>query len=133
MPRVPADVVKRNAELEEELKVLRAAYKTEKADLEKKLALSERDRDYLKLKIEQLKRLIFGRRSEKLEAVTQDGFVQAQLFKEAAAEIEREREEERETISYDRKKRRGNRKPLPAELHRERVEIDVAPELKTCP
>ena len=131
-----ADVVKRNAELEEELRALRTAFEAqgaEKTAVEKKLEVSERDREYLKLKLAELRRILFGRRSEKIEPATQDGFVQAQLFKEAAAEIERERDEERETISYERKKRRGNRKPLPANLARERVVIDVPPEKRKCP
>lgn len=130
------DVVKRNAELEEELRVLRTAFESkeaEKTELEKKLKASEHDRNYLKLKLEELKRMLFGRRSEKIEPVRHDGLLQAKLFEEAAKEVEAEREAELETVTYERKKRRGNRKPLPAELHRERVEIDVAPEMKICP
>jgi len=130
---VLVEVVKRNAELEEELRALRTAFETEKADLEKKLRASEHDREYLKLKLEELKRMLFGRRSEKIEAVREDGLLQAELFEEAAKEVEAEREAELETVTYERKKRRGNRKPLPADLHRERVEIDVAPEMRTCP
>ena len=134
-----ADVVKRNAELEEELRTLRAAFVAEKAEsvaekaeLERKLTLSERTCDYLEYQLEKLKHLLFGKRSEKMEAVRADGLLQADLFQEAAREIEEEREEETE-VTYKRKKRRGNRKPLPENLHRERVEIDVPPELRTCP
>lgn len=123
-----ADVVKRNAELEEELRALRAGYE----DLEKKLGDSERDREYLEYQLEKFKHLLFGKRSEKMEAVRADGLLQADLFQEAAREIEEEREEETE-VTYKRKKRRGNRKPLPENLHRERVEVDVPPELRTCP
>jgi len=130
---VLADVVKRNAELEEELKTLRVASVAEKTELERKLALAERNRDYLEFQLEQLKRLLFGKRSEKMDAVRADGLLQADLFQEAAREIEEERQEEKETVTYERKKRRGNRKPLPESLHRERVEIDVPPEERTCP
>lgn len=127
-----ADVVKRNAELEEELRTLRAAFVSEKAELEKKLTLSERHCNYLEYQLEKFKHLLFGKRSEKMEAVRADGLLQADLFQEAAREIEEEKEEETETITY-RRKRRGNRKPLPENLHRERVDVDVPPELKTCP
>jgi transposase len=130
---VRADAVKRNAELEEELRVLQTAFAAEKAALEKKLKASERHRDYLELKLAELRRMLFGRRSEKVEPMAPEGFVQAELFEEARAEIERERAEEEETVTYERKKRRGNRKPLPEDLHRERVEIDVPPEMRKCP
>jgi phage shock protein A len=48
---VLAEVVKRNAELEEELRALRAGYE----DLEKKLGDSERNCDYLEYQLEKLK------------------------------------------------------------------------------
>ena len=69
-----------NAELEEELRALRAVWESseaEKADLQNKLDAAERDREYLRLKLEQLKRQLFGRRSEKIEPATRDGYVQA--------------------------------------------------------
>jgi len=130
-----AELVKRNAELEEELRQLRAVRDTlqsEKDLLVENLKRSEMAREYLAFQMEKLRRLLFGRRSEKVPART-DGSVQLELFQEAEREIALEVSEEREVITYERKKRRGNRRPIPEAIHREKVEIDVDPELRKCP
>jgi hypothetical protein len=130
-----AELVKRNAELEEELKGLRSArdsLQRERDQLAESLKVSEMTREYLAFQIEKLRRMLFGRRSEKVPART-DGQVQLELFEEAKREIQAEEAQEFEAITYERKKRRGNRRPIPEIVHRERVEIDVDPELRNCP
>ena len=126
--------MKRNAELEEELRGLRSArdsLQRERDQLAESLKVSEMTREYLAFQIQKLSRMLFGRRSEKVPART-DGQVQLELFEEAKREIQAEEAQEFETITYERKKRRGNRRPIPEIVHRERVEIDVDPELRKC-
>jgi transposase len=127
--------VKRTRALQRELEAIRAerdALKRQHSEIEKSLKHSEMEREYLKFQLEKLKNMLFGRRSEKL-TVTEDGFVQLELFEKAKAEIEVEEVEETETVSYERKKRRGNRRPIPETIHREQIEIDVGPEDRRCP
>ena len=121
-------LVKRNRELEEENRELRAVRDSLETEL-RKAGLRE---DYLEYQIEKLRRMLFGRRSEKLPKRT-DGLTQLELFEEAKKEIETERTEELEEINYTRKKRRGARRPIPEEIHREQVEVDVDPDLRVCP
>jgi hypothetical protein len=123
-----AVLAERNAELEAEVRALRA----ERDALQASLKHSEMHREYLAYQMQKLQRMLFGRRSEKVPART-DGQVQLELFEEAKKEIQQEESEEREVIRYERKKRRGNRRPIPENIHRERVEIDVEPELRKCP
>ena len=122
-----SDALKRNAELQKEIEELRSVRKT----LEEELKRSTLEREYLEFQLEKFRRMLFGTRSEKL-AVRPDG-LQLDLFEEARREIESEEVQERETISYERKKRRGNRRPIPEEIQREQVVVDVDPELRVCP
>lgn len=121
MRAMHSEVVKRNEELERQVK-----------DLQKKLAKSEQELQYFKYKLEQFRHMLFGQKSEKTPTRT-DGLVQLELFNEAAREIRTEEFEEAEGEREARKNRRGNRKPIPKEFRRERVVIDVDPELRTCP
>jgi transposase len=70
----------------------------------------------------------FVRKSE-----TQDK-TQPELFDEAAAETEKGKEDgaEKETITYQRNKRKAGRKPLPENLTREERINDLPEEEKTC-
>jgi transposase len=63
----------------------------------------------------------------------QDG-IQPELFDEAAAESGTGKEDEsgKETITYQRNKRKAGRKPLPENLRREERIIDLPDEQKTC-
>lgn len=129
-------VVKRKQELEkenEELRAVRGELEERLAALEGELKESTLRREYLEFQIDKLRRMLFGRRSEKLPAARTDGQVQLELFEEAKREIETEDREELEEIDYKRKKRRGARRPIPEEIHREEVVIDVDPELRVCP
>lgn len=123
-----SSLVKRNQELEEEVNELRAV----REELEAKLRDADLRRDYLEFQIDKLRRMLFGRRSEKLPQRT-DGLTQLQLFEEAKREIETEALEEFEEVNYKRKTRRGKRRPIPEDIHREQVVIDVDPELRVCP
>lgn len=130
-----ADLVKTNTELEQkvsELRAVREALQEQAAEFEKSLKISELKRDYLNFQLEKLRRMLFGKRSEKLPPRT-DGLQQLELFEEAKKEIEDSEAEYLEEISYKRKKRRAKRKPIPEDLHREEVVIDVDPELRVCP
>jgi transposase len=141
----------RNRELERQLEELLRentalvsryeAALSESERLEGELERAERERQRLELSLEKLRRLLFGRKSEKL-APRDDGLVQLELLEEAKRELEEEKagepialgdEAETETIAYERKKRRGGRKPILADLPRQRVVIDVDPELRVCP
>lgn len=130
--------VKRMRALQRELEATRAerdAMQRQYSEIQESLKHSEIEREYLKFQIEKLRNTLFGRRSEKL-TVTEDGYIQLELLEEAKAEIEAgevEEIEETETLTYNRKKRRGNRRPTPENIHRERVEIDVDPEDRSCP
>jgi transposase len=115
-----SELVKRNTELEQK-----------NTTLEKKLEASEIERRRLELKLEGLKEMLFGRRSEKITPEVL-GHHQLELFEEAKAEVEAEEEPEQDEPATKRKKKRKGRKPLPKELRRERIVLDVDPEIRTC-
>jgi transposase len=96
----------------------------------------------LEEQLEYLKRMLFGRRSEKL----QDDPNQGRLFGSPAAEAPSsqdpasdpspdsdESEEDSDKRRRRRKNRRGGRQPLPPHLHREIHEIHPPQEELTCP
>lgn len=127
-------VVKRKRELEEENQELlrvREALEKQNAELEAKLKHADLKREYLEFQIEKLRRMLFGKRSEKIPARSDD-LLQLEFFEEAKKEIETE-EVETETITYDRKKRRQERRPIPEDIHREQVIVDVDSRLRVCP
>jgi len=126
-----SELVKRNRELEDELIELKAVHEAEKATLQKKLEAAEGERKRLELKIEGLKQMLFGRRSEKATPQIL-GHIQLELFEEAADEIKAEEEIEKEESASKRKKKRNSRNPIAKELKRERVVLGVDPELRTC-
>jgi transposase len=127
------EVERRNKELQRQLEESRAACKAreqENSTLQESLKGLLQERQYLEYKLEQLKRMLFGKKSEK-SPPRADGTLQLELFEEAVEEIRAEETEEDDT--HRRRKRRGNRKPIPKDLPRERVEIDVDPEMRVCP
>ena len=94
-----------------------------------KKILSEKDKviEKLRFEIDVLKRSVFGKRSEKYVDPNQ-----MELFNEVE-EIEVKKEaEDTETISYERKKSRGKRKPLSKDLPRREVIHDLAEDKKFC-
>ena len=99
--------------------------------LEDRASKLEVERDYLKFQNDKLRRLLFGHRSEKLPA-RDDGLEQLDLFREAETEVQDAEFEEAEETET-RKRRRSKRRPIPKEIHREQVEVDVDPELRVCP
>ncbi len=109
-------------------------------DLHKKLAdSSQRERQYeiennlLREQIRILRFRLFGRKSEKFLVEEESG--QGNLFDDVeikeGSDTEAEGEEQIEVISHSRKKK-GGRKPLPADLPREEVIHDLPEEKKLC-
>ena len=91
--------------------------------------------DYLSVKHEllQLKRMIFGQKTEKFvpkntpaEQMRLDGlFADTNIPVPGFAET-------KEKISYDRRKPGHGRKPIPDDLHREKIVLDISESQKTC-
>jgi transposase len=78
--------------------------------------------------IRQMKRDIFGSKSEKVIDVPGQ-----LLFNEIEKEASQLAPVEKETITYEREKGRGKKKPYPDHLPREEKIIDLSPEEKFCP
>ena len=88
--------------------------------------LAEKDAE-----IARLKRLLFGRKSEKSAPPPDPTSPQLDLF---GAQGEATPEEIREETSEPKRERRpAPRRPIPADLPREVIRIDVSPEEKICP
>jgi len=133
-----ADLVKRNADLEAENKRLREhcslleqAYRELK---EKNVARERRLEEIIKA----LRDRIYGRRSEKLDP-NQKLFPFMELANEAGAQLAEEakqkaaeQEEAFQREKQERPRRRG-RKPIPKDLPRQRVVLDLKPEDRKCP
>lgn len=83
----------------------------------------------LQMELRLLRQKMYGRKSEKIEV---DPGVQANLFNEAEAAAGEEEEvaEEKQTITYERKK--GGRRPLPDNLPRIEEVHDIPEEEKIC-
>jgi len=96
----------------------------ENAELWRRVGRLEQDLQNVLTQYRELKRHVFGRKSEKLDVLSQG---QQQLFSRELPELEHE--PEIEVSSYTRGKRNG-RKPLPKDLPRERVEYE--PEEQNC-
>jgi transposase len=75
-------------------------------------------------------RKVFGKRSEKESAANSK---QGELFNEAEKTVSEESEEEKETITYTRTKRKPGRKPLSDKLPRRVVVIEPGEQEKICP
>lgn len=121
-----SDVEKLQAEL--------ALAEHREALLQEKVKHYEEEMSRLQEIFRNLKRQMFGKKSERWEDLPD---VQLGLFNEieaAAAESESEEtEEETETITYTRKKGHGGRKPLSDELPREEVVIELPEDQRFCP
>jgi transposase len=100
--------------------------------------MQDKDREILNLKVqlEALKRRIFGRRSEKIDPN------QLALFEDLTRQLEEavaQQASSQEATENDRKsegngKKKGHgRRPLPADLPRERIEVPPAEHDLTCP
>jgi transposase len=99
--------------------------------------MQSKDREILNLKcqLEVLRRRIFGRRSEKIDpnqlALFED--LSKQLEAAEAEQASEEVAEEKAQANNNGKKKGHGRKPLPADLPRERIELPPAEEDLTCP
>ncbi len=120
--------MKRNEELQRENERLREALKA----LEVQLASSEQEREILARLLANLRSRSFARTSEKLEPGQLTFDFVGKLVEEAENEVEEEIEEE--SSEAKRKRRPKRRKPdsIPESIARERVVLDVAPELRVC-
>lgn len=110
--------------LREENSELRSVLQKKDVLLESNVIEIERLETELRL----LRRKLFGPKSERIEVV--DPEVQANLFNEAEATVPEEVTEEKQTITYERKK--GGRRPLPDNLPRIEEVHDLAEEEKVC-
>jgi transposase len=89
---------------------------------------------HLKHELTNLKRVIFGQKSEKfVPSVPEEQLSLEGLFEAAGKEIPGFAES-KETISYERRKpKKGHgRKPIPDDLHREKIVIDIPETEKSC-
>lgn len=107
---------------------------TQVATLERTLDESRRelkearyDIDLLKLKVEDLLRRLYGRRSEKLANGQLDLLGDAPVVEDVPDD-----EATHETPPEKRRKARGGRKPLPQDLPRERVVHELPEDERTC-
>jgi hypothetical protein len=121
-----ADAVKKKPS--SELDALVEALKKEIIELENTIKRLEFQNIVLQEKYDLLVYKRFVRTSE-----TQDK-TQPELFDEAAVETDRGKEDEaeKETITYQRNKRKAGRKPLPENLTREERINNLPEEEKTC-
>lgn len=81
----------------------------------------------LEQQLDWLKRQVFGRKSERIVVIPG----QADLFPHEALADRSSPSVETETLTYERRKPKRN--PLPKDLPRERIELDVATADKVCP
>jgi transposase len=133
-----SDVQRELEELRKEIEGLRArsvAVTEEKESLEKKNQSLLRENRLLRQRVEDLVRRIYGRRSERFTP----GQLELPLFElgqEAATEIANEPPLEDMTFETTppapRRQRRNGRRPLPADLPRNRQELDPSPEELIC-
>ena len=72
----------------------------------------------------------FAKRSEALKPYDSG---QGDLFNEAEYEVDKDEEKETVVVTTTTTKKRGKRKPLPKDLPRERIEIDMDEHDKQCP
>ncbi len=97
---------------------------------------SEMENKLLRERIHQLQHQIYGRKSEKFSL--NDGFEQPLLFEETDVSMleenfrESENKESDEIIVPEHKRKKGGRKPLPAEFPRVEIEHDLSEEEKIC-
>ena len=71
----------------------------------------------------------FAKRSEALKPYDE---AQGDLFNEAECEVDTASDDEEEVVTITTKKSRGKRKPLPKDLPRERIVMDLEDEEKVC-
>lgn len=117
-----AELLKTNADLTGEVARLKAA-----------MAALEADKKRLEGRVEWLVRQLFGHRSERFENPLQNDLFEdvEQLSAEAKAEIEQELASSEEPKR--KRSRRNGRKPLPKDLPRERIVLDLSEAEKICP
>jgi transposase len=124
------DLLKRNEELEHEVGQLHDTLK----DLEAKLATSEQERQLLARILRNLNARIYGKSSEKLAPGQLTFDFCSDLVEEAKAEVDEEKLEEEfadDDTSPPRRKRKKSR-TIPKDAKRERIVLDVDPELRVC-
>lgn len=124
-----ADLVKRNEELIEENERLRISVE----ELTAKLTISERERQLLERMLRNLNARTYHKTSEKLAPGQLTFDFCTELVEEAEAEIDEEKLEEE--FSCDDKSPPRKRRPsrmIPKDAKRERIVLDVDPELRVC-
>lgn len=114
-------LVKRNAELEARV-----------AELERLLESSEEERRLLARVLANLQGRVYGRSSEKLAPGQEVFDFVKDLVEEAEAEVDAEEKDENLEEPTTRKPTRKKPRTIPKHIERERVLIDVDPELRHC-
>lgn len=97
--------------------------------LERKNTSLEEDVKKLHHLINELKRAVYGPKSEKFESIDEN---QAHLFNEIEQE-ELKLDSKTQTVTYQRKKGRQKKNPFPEHLPREEEIIDIPEDKKICP
>jgi len=116
-----------------EAEALKSAYESVKAALsksEERVALFEQENEYLRELLVKFKKMNFGPRSEGWETKEQGKLVFNEAEVEAAKACEDEPAANDEVEVKAHKKKRGHRRPLPKDLPREVVVIELAPEAR---
>lgn len=115
----------------ERLQAELALGRSREALLQEKVNHYEQENSRLAELLKSLKRQVFGKKSEHWEDVPD---VQLGLFNEVeVAAVEGKNEQETQVISYTRKKGHGGRKPLPEDLPREDVIVELPEDQRFCP
>jgi len=126
------DLEKRNDELARENEQLRK----ELEELQSKLATTEQERQLLERMLRNLNVRSYGKNSEKLAKGQLTFSFMNELVDEAVAEVDEEKLEEEfagdESSQPDRKPKRRKSRRIPESAQRERVVLDVDPELRVC-
>ncbi len=99
----------------------------------RQLAAAQHEIRYLSDQLATLKRLVFGQKSERFVSAPPDAqqLSLPELFEQSGAQMPGFAED-REKITYERRKPGHGRKPIPDDLHREKQVIDVPESEKVC-
>lgn len=105
-----------------------AKLQAQNAELREALKLLRQENSQLKFQLAELRRIVFGSKSERHESCEKAN--QLSLFGEKAKETEKSTEQEKQIISYERKKAkkknkpRGPRNSFPDHIRREEIVIE---------
>ena len=117
-----------NEQLEEENISLREAI----TSLQAKLESTEQERQLLSRLLKNLRGQIYGKTSEKLAPGQQTFDFLGELVEEATSELEQEIEDEQPDDKPKRKPKCRKPDSIPDTVERERINLDVDPELRVC-